>query len=179
MMMTTAPGGRNERPVSSVLDRNIRALVERRETDARAMGLQERVAAVITGFAGSMMFVYIHLVVFGLWIAVNLGWLPLVPAFDPSLVVLAMAASVEAIFISTFVLISQNRMAAADDKRADLSLQISLLNEHETSRLIAMVDSILKTLDISSDVRADEIEEMKRDVPPEAVLEDIEKITPD
>lgn len=179
MMMTTAPGGRNKRPVSSVLDRNIRALVARRETDARAMGLQERVAAVITGFAGSMMFVYIHLVVFGLWIAVNLGWLPLVPAFDPSLVVLAMAASVEAIFISTFVLISQNRMAAADDKRADLSLQISLLNEHETSRLIAMVDSILKTLDISSDVRADEIEEMKRDVPPEAVLEDIEKITPD
>src|SRR3712207_8814062 len=51
-------------------------------------------------------------------------------------VVLAMVASVEAIFLSTFVLISQNRMAALADKRADLDLQVSLLSEHEITRLI-------------------------------------------
>lgn len=55
--------------------------------------------------------------------------------FDPSLVILATVASVEAIFISTFVLISQNLMAEAEDKRSDLNLQISLLAEHEATEL--------------------------------------------
>ncbi|MEJ1715100.1 DUF1003 domain-containing protein, partial [Escherichia coli] len=90
--------------------------------------------------------VYLHAAVFGLWIIINVGWLPIVPPFDPSLVILAMVASVEAIFISTFVLISQNRMAAEDDKRADLSLQISLLNEYETTKLIAMISAIADKL---------------------------------
>jgi uncharacterized membrane protein len=58
-----------------------------------------------------MPFVYIHAAVFELWGIVNLGWLGLHP-FDPSFVVLAMIASVEAIFLSTFILISQNRMSA-------------------------------------------------------------------
>ena len=52
---------------------------------------------------------------------------------------LAMIASVEAIFLSTFVLISQNRMAAAADKRADLDLQISLLAEHEVTSLVTLL----------------------------------------
>jgi uncharacterized membrane protein len=59
-----------------------------------------------------------------------------------------MIASVEAIFLSTFVLISQNRMAALADKRADLDLQISLLAEHEISRIIALVTSIAERMGI-------------------------------
>jgi uncharacterized membrane protein len=77
-----------------------------------------------------MRFVYLHVVLFGVWLLVNLGVVPGVPRFDPSFVVLAMVASVEAIFLSTFVLIMQNRMAATADKRADLDLHISLLTEH-------------------------------------------------
>ena len=52
-----------------------------------------------------------------------------------------MVASVEAIFLSTFVLITQNRMAAAADKRAELDLQISLLAEHEVTRIVAIVSA--------------------------------------
>jgi uncharacterized membrane protein len=100
--------------------------------------------------------------------------LPILRPFDPSLVVLAMIASVEAIFLSTFVLISQNRMSAADDKRADLNLQISLLHEHETTRLIALVSELARKLDVSTDVDR-EIEELKRDVQPERVMERIEE----
>jgi uncharacterized membrane protein len=74
--------------------------------------------------------VCLHGLLFGGWVVVNLGWTP-VSAFDPTFVVLDMIASVEAIF----VLISQNRMAAEADKRAELDLQISLLAEHEVSRL--------------------------------------------
>ena len=90
---------------------------------------EQRIAERCTRFTGSMRFIYLHLALFGFWLLANLGWIPGVPAWDPSFVVLAVIASVEAIFLSTFVLISQNRMAAAADKRADLDLQISLLAE--------------------------------------------------
>ena len=166
---------RADQPVSNVLDRNINALIRRRASEERNLSLQQRVANAITSFVGSMGFVYLHAAIFILWILINVGWLPIVPAWDPSLVVLAMAASVEAIFISTFVLISQNRMASKDDKRADLSLQIELLNEHETTRLITMVSAIARKLEIDTEVASEELEEMQRNVAPEVVLEEIER----
>ncbi|MFC7610453.1 DUF1003 domain-containing protein [Pseudoroseomonas aestuarii] len=95
------------------------------------------------------------------------------PKFDPSFVVLAMEASVEAIFLSTFVLISQNRMAAAADKRADLDLQISLLAEHELTKLSELVAEIARRMDIRT--QADpELKEVQQDIAPEAVLDEIE-----
>lgn len=166
---------RQKEAVSTVLDRNINALIRRRAEEERNLSRQERVAGAITDFAGSMAFVYLHAAIFGAWIIINLGFVPAIPVFDPSLVVLAMIASVEAIFISTFVLISQNRMASEDGRRADLSLQISLLNEHETTRLIALVSAIAEKLEISSDVAPEEISEMTRNVPPEVVMEEIER----
>lgn len=90
-----------QQTISSRLDRNITALLERRRQDAATASLQEKAAAAITRFAGSMIFVYIHALVFGGWIVINVGLLPILPAFDPSMVVLDMVASVEAIFIST------------------------------------------------------------------------------
>jgi uncharacterized membrane protein len=170
-----SPASRHPAQFTAVLDRNINALVERRADEARKLSRQQRIANRITNFAGSMLFVYIHLVVFALWISINLGWLPIIKPFDPSLVILAMEASVEAIFISTFVLISQNRMAAEDAQRAELSLQISLLNEHETTKLVAMVAAIVEKLDIQTEVAPHEVEEMKQDVAPEAVLEKLEQ----
>ena len=167
--------GSRSSEVSEVLDRNINALLARRREDIRGLAREDRIAGAISRFAGSMSFVYLHILVFGAWIIGNLGWIPFFPVFDPSLVILAMAASVEAIFISTFVMINQNRMAAQEDKRAELSLQISLLSEHETTKLISMVSAIVGHLGISTDVSESEIEEMKRNVPPEAVLEEIER----
>lgn len=164
----TEPGG-----LASVLERNIAALVERRVREEREASLEERLADAITRFAGSMPFVYLHLAIFGLWIVANLGWLPGVPRFDPSFVILAMAASVEAIFLSTFVLITQNRMAAAAAKHAELDLQISLLAEHEVTKLVAIVAAIAKRLDVETEADS-EIDELKRDVAPEAVLDEIE-----
>jgi uncharacterized membrane protein len=84
-----------------------------------------------------------------------------------------MIASVEAIFLSTFVLISQNRMAATADKRADLDLQISLLTEHELTRLIALVSALSRHVGVQTEVD-DEVDELKQDVAPEAVLDQIE-----
>ena len=71
-----------ETEMIGVVDRNIAALLARKQADEMAKGLPERIADAITRFTGSMRFVYIHLVVFGLWITVNLGWLPVVPRFN-------------------------------------------------------------------------------------------------
>src|SRR3712207_1858857 len=163
--------------LSPVLERNIRALQLRREREGKEASAEERVAEAITRFTGSMRFVYLHLALFGFWIAANLGWVPGVPAWDPSFVVLAMIASVEAIFLSTFVLISQNRMSAAADKRADLDLQVSLLAEHEVTRLVTLVSAIADRLGVRTEADA-ELDEIERDVAPEAVLDEIEAAEP-
>ena len=160
--------------LGTVLERNIRALQERRAREEADATFEESLSGKITRFTGSMGFVYLHLAVFGFWIAVNLGMVSGVPEFDPSFVILAMAASVEAIFLSTFVLISQNRMATAADKRAELDLQISLLAEHETTKLVALVSAIAGRMDVQTDVDS-EVEELKQDVAPELVLDEIEE----
>jgi uncharacterized membrane protein len=162
------------RGLSPVLERNIRALQLRREREENEATAEERVAEAITRFTGSMRFVYLHLVFFGFWLVANLGWVPGVPAWDPSFVVLAMIASVEAIFLSTFVLISQNRMAAAADKRADLDLQVSLLAEHEVTKLVTLVSGIADRMGVKTEADSD-LEEITRDVAPEAVLDELEE----
>ena len=176
-MATANERGRDRRdpknPAGGVLGRNIQALLDARRELERRRGVQERVADAITRFTGSMRFVYVHLALYGAWIAVNLCEVPGVPAFDPSFVVLAMVASVEAIFLSTFVLISQNRMMAAADKRADLDLHVSLLAEHELTKLVELVTALAERAGVRADADP-EIEEVKKDVAPEAVLDEIE-----
>jgi uncharacterized membrane protein len=161
------------RDLSSSLRRNIEALERRRRQESASATRQERLAEAITSFTGSMRFVYLHLALYTVWILVNLGAAPGIPKFDPSFVILAMEASVEAIFLSTFVLISQNRTAAAADKRADLDLHISLLTEHELTKLTEVVTAIAARLDVRLGADA-EIEEVKKDVAPEAVLDEID-----
>ena len=157
--------------LSSALKRNIEALEERRRQEAATATRQERLAEAITSFTGSMQFVYLHLALYAAWILINLGVLPGLPKFDPSFVILAMEASVEAIFLSTFVLISQNRTAAAADKRANLDLQINLLAEHELTKLTEVVTAIAARLDVRLDA---EIDEVKKDIAPEAVLDELD-----
>jgi uncharacterized membrane protein len=160
--------------LAPVLVKNIDTLHRRREQEAHKASVQDQIADAITRFTGSMVFVYLHVAAFGFWITANLGWIPSVPQWDESFVVLAMLASVEAIFLSTFVLITQNRMAAVADRRADLDLQISLLAEHEVTKLANLLSAIAHKLGV--DVAMDqELEAIKNDVAPEAVLDEIEE----
>jgi uncharacterized membrane protein len=154
--------------LNSALFRNIETLQRRQQEEARRAGIQDKVAHAITRFTGSYMFVYLHLAWIGFWVIANLSWVPGVHPWDDSFVVLAMIASVEAIFLSTFVLITQNQMAAANDQRDALNLQISLLAEHEVTKLIDLVSSVALHLGVSP---KEEIGELTRDVAPEAVLD--------
>ncbi|HWU91908.1 MAG TPA: DUF1003 domain-containing protein [Sphingomicrobium sp.] len=160
--------------LNSSLRRNIEALRRRREDEKSRATIEERVARAITRFSGTMRFVYLHGAAYGFWIVANLGVVPGVRPWDPSFVVLAMVASVEAIFLSTFILITQNRMAAAADRRAELDVQISLLSEAEITKLVQLVSEIAERMDIAP-ARQPDVEEMKQMVAPEAVLDAIKE----
>jgi uncharacterized membrane protein len=165
-----------EAGMNKVLARNIRTLLEKRRQEERKASVEQKVADSITRFTGSMPFVYLHAVFFGFWILINLRWLAWlgIGSFDPSFVVLAMIASVEAIFLSTFILISQNRMNATSEQRADLDLHISLLAEHEITKILQLVSQLAKQAGIrESD--SPELAELKRDVAPDKVLDKIEE----
>ena len=170
---TVAPPGADG--LGEVLGGNIAAVQARRDRERRSAKLEVKAADLITRFAGSMPFVYVHLAVVALWIACQSGWVP-GARFDPTYVILATATSVEGIFLSTFILITQNRQTAEADKRADLDLQINLLAEHEVTRLVGLTQAIATHLGIAQAANP-ELEELKRDVAPEAVLDDIEAQT--
>ena len=159
--------------MASVLHENMAALTERQRIEQEQAPLAARIAQVITRFTGSMTFVVVHLVLYSSWIAINLGWVPGVKPFDESFVMLAMEASVEAIFLSTFVLIAQNRMAAAADRRADLDLHINLLSEHELTRLATLVERIAEKIGVP--VVDPAFHEIKHNVAPVAVLDALDQ----
>ena len=160
--------------MARVVERNIHALLVRRQVLQKELSWSARLADGITRFTGSMLFVGVHLVVYGLWIVINFGLIPSIPRFDPTFVILAMEASVEAIFLSTFILITQNRIMAQAEERADLNLQISLLAEHEVTRLITLVTEIARRMDVEAS-KNPELEELSQDVAPEKVLQSIEE----
>jgi uncharacterized membrane protein len=96
----------------------------------RMRGTQDRIADAITSFAGSMQFIYIHAAWFAVWIAFNEGWFGRALVFDPyPFGLLTMIVSLEAIFLSTFVMVSQNRQAAREKVRADLDFETNIRSE--------------------------------------------------
>ena len=169
---SNAPVEPHTHGLTPLVERNLAVMLERRRQQAANRGVEERAADAITRFAGSLLFAYIHLVLFGTWMLLSTGWLPL-PRFDRTLVGLAMFASVEAIFLSTFVLITQNRMAADADKRAELDLQISLLAEHEITRLVRLVSALAEKAGIQ-EAQDPELDELEQNIAPEKVLDRIE-----
>lgn len=169
------PSGGEKGSPNEVVDRNVHALAEIRDAYAGKRTLQERAADAITRFAGSMACIYLHLALFGTWLLINTRVLPIMEPFDPyPFVMLAMFASVEAIFLSTFVLISQNRQAELAEKRNDLHLQVTLLAEHEITRVLQLVDEIAVRVGVPRE--EGNTEPLKQDIHPEAVMKRMEAI---
>lgn len=161
--------------LAKVIERNIQTIDALRQQAAADRHLQDRLADAITGFSGRMAFIYLHVAWFGLWILANTGKLGIAP-FDPfPYGLLTMIVSLEAIFLSTFVLISQNRQAVETERRADLHLHIGLLAEHEVTRALHMLDLVHQKLDIIED-RDEELSELETETRPEDVLAEIDRI---
>jgi len=161
--------------LSKVIERNIRTIIHLRTKAARERSLQGRIADAITSFSGRMIFAYVHIVWFGVWILLNTGRFG-VRAFDPfPYGLLTMVVSLEAIFLSTFVLISQNRLGEESERRADLDLHIGLLTEHELTRVLQMLDAVQDKLGIV-DHENSELADLEMETKPEDVLAEIHRL---
>ena len=112
-----------------------------------AIHLQDRVTDGISNFAGSIPFIYLHLAWFGLWIAANLGWFGSHLKFDPfPFGLLTMIVSLEAIFLSLFVLISQNRQAAREKVRNDIEYDVNIKAELEIGEILQRLTRIEQSI---------------------------------
>jgi uncharacterized membrane protein len=161
--------------LARVIERNIRTITRLRLQTARERRVQDRLADAMTSFSGSMLFVYLHIGWFGAWLLVNTGRVGL-PPFDPfPYGLLTMIVSLEAIFLSTFVLISQNRFSDEADRRAELDLQIGLLAEHELTRVLQMLDAIQDKLGIENHADS-ELADLEMETRPEDVLAEIDRV---
>jgi uncharacterized membrane protein len=159
---------------NSTLRQNVRRLAEQRRAEDARRSWSEHAADWMTRWTGSMTFLWLHAIWFALWIAVNQELTPL-PSFDPfPYGLLTTTVSLEAIFLSTFVLISQNRQSAWTDRQSKLDLQINLLTEHEMTKALKLLQALSERLDVKAD-GMDDISELTQEVTPEKVLQDLEK----
>jgi uncharacterized membrane protein len=155
-----------------VVRRNVRTIADLEDAARKQRSASDRVADAITRAAGHPAFAYAHVVVYGTWIAVNL--LPIAALrFDPyPFGLLTMVGSTEALFLTTFILISQNRAARIADRRHHLDLQISMLAEQEVTKMLEMVEAIHART--CGPVRDADVEALKEATHPERVVEHIE-----
>ncbi|HSS78474.1 MAG TPA: DUF1003 domain-containing protein [Thermoanaerobaculia bacterium] len=105
----------------------------------------EKVADWIAAFSGSITFLMIHVVIFAVWILLNVDWLPgwKPPMFDPfPFGLLTMVVSLEAIILSVFVLLSQNRQASKERIRGDIEYEVNLKAELEIAHLHEKMDRL-------------------------------------
>jgi uncharacterized membrane protein len=161
--------------LSKIVKRNIRTIIRLRLKTSRGRSRQNRAADAITSLAGNMAFVYLHVLWFSIWILLNTGRFGVHP-FDPfPYGLLNMAVSLEAFFLSTLVLIKENRMSAEVERRADLGLHIGLLTEHELTRVLKMLDAIQTKLGVENDA-ARELADLEMETRPEDVLVEIARL---
>jgi uncharacterized membrane protein len=150
---------------------NIQAIARLEQAAREQRTRSDRVAEVIARFCGSMMFVWVHVFWFGAWIIVNS--VPGLPHVDPfPFTFLTLVVSLEAIFLSTFILISQNHETRITERRNHLDLQINMLSEQENTLMIAMLQAIAEKVGV--DLQHPDLKDLEQKTEPQKLVEQIE-----
>lgn len=164
------------RSVDELTGRNLRTILEREHAAKSAIGAGEKIAAHVASFCGSMPFIWLHVVWFGLWIFFNTSTL-LAHHLDPfPFPLLAFTVSLEAIFLSAFILISQNQETRMTEQRSHLDLQINLLTEQENTQMLKMLRSIAVKVGADFEEHPD-LAALEQATQPERLLEQIDQAT--
>jgi uncharacterized membrane protein len=161
------------RTVEDLTDRNVKAIVQLEEAARANRNRTNRIADAIASFCGCITFVWVHVVWFGAWILANL--LPGITHFDPyPFTFLTFVVSLEAIFLATFILISQNHETRLSERRNHLDLQINLLTEQENTKMLKILGRIAERVGakIDDDPSVQVLEEATR---PEKIVDQIEE----
>jgi uncharacterized membrane protein len=152
--------------------RNVELIHELEESAKQERTRSDFVAEAIANFCGSMTFVWVHVVWFGAWVLINIT--PGIPHLDPfPFTFLTLVVSLEAIFLSTFILISQNHDTRISERRNHLDLQINLLSEQENTKMIAILQAIAAKVgaQLSQDPH---LQALSEETEPERLVQQIE-----
>ena len=136
--------------------------------------LPERVADGITAAFGSVTFLVVNLLWFIVWMVINPGYVPAIKPFDPfPFGLLTMIVSLEAIFLSIFVLLSQNRVSKIDALREEVDLQVDIITEQELTKILELMVLFLNKqgIDVSQDAELQEMLKQLNTTKIEKVLE--------
>jgi uncharacterized membrane protein len=160
-------------PQLSETQRSIEAICQMEEKELAKRSRAERFGDIVATQAGRMWFIVIHAIWFAVWVSLNEGLVPALKGFDPfPFSLLTMIVSLEAIFLSLFILMSQNRASRREDARAHLDLQINLLAERENTLMLQMLQALCadRNLEIA---RHPELKLLTRPIDPKRVAEDL------
>src|ERR1041384_4679241 len=158
--------------VEHLTQKNVETVIRLEEAAREQRTPTDRLAEKIASFCGSMTFVWVHVVWFGGWILLNL--IPGVRHVDPfPFTFLTLIVSLEAIFLSTFILISQNLDSRISERRSHLDLQLNLLSEQENTKIIVMLHAIAAR--VGADLTQDpNLNALSEETQPERLIEQIE-----
>lgn len=135
----------------------------------------EKAADLMTEVFGSIPFLVLNVLWFAAWILINQGFFPFVKPFDPyPYGLLTMIVSLEAIILSTFVLISQNRMSKIENLREELDLHVDVITESELTKVMKLNTVLLQKIgiDLSKDK---ELEKMLKPLDEYSIQKSLEK----
>jgi uncharacterized membrane protein len=160
----------------TVIRKNISSITELEKEFAQERSTLDRISDGITAFVGSIQFIFAHVVVFGAWVVLNNPWVLGRYAFDPyPYIFLNFVLGVEAVFLGTFVLMSQNRQNRLDEQRTHINLQIGLLAEQETTKTLQMLQRICAHLGIREVSKDKELQQMIETTHVEELAHELQK----
>lgn len=163
----------------NVAQDNIRTVAQLEQQVLSERSASQRLADRLADFIGSMRFVAIHVVWFAVWIMINTGMIKGIRPFDPfPFILLSLVVSCEAVLLSTFVLIKQNRMSRAADQRAHLNLQIDLLAEREITRMLQIQRLICRSLGVEEALEDRETRELSTKTAVDALATEVKRSIP-
>jgi len=170
---TASPAYHRPGSVHELTERNVKSIAELESAAHAQQTPADRIADGITRFCGSMPFVWVHVVWFTAWIAANSAFLA--KPIDPyPYSFLTLVVSLEAIFLSTFIMISENRQGRIDERRSHLDLQINLLAEQENTKTLQLLAAIATKLGIDPTDDPD-VAVLEQAIRPDKLIEQIDR----
>ena len=173
----------SEQPEDSIppfISENIDAIIGAEQAANRHRSVSEVAYELVGGFIGTLSFVAFQLIGVILWVVINADLMPPIQPFDPfPFPILNQIIALEAVLMTAFVLMKQNRMSKLADRRAHLNLQINLLTERETTKIIGMLLEIGKRFHIEPRVFDEESRQLSRLLAIETLIETLHSKFPD
>jgi uncharacterized membrane protein len=162
------------------VDENINTILLWERAALHQRSQAERASDRITRLAGSGRMLFLHVGWFALWILINTGSIPGVPIFDKfPFPLLTMSVSLEAIFLTLFVLASENRLTHQSEKRAHLDLQINMLAEREMTAVLILLHDLARHLDVKTSLSSETLRDLTQKTDIETLTRKLEDIPED